>query len=310
MGAIRLDGTTIDGDLLPDATLSDAHRVDVTLTSGTSTSASLTEVSDADWQNVFGPRTPRIDGITESGGRLTLALSTNGEAAADVRWRIYRDGVAIADDLPGATTSYTDPSFDASSPRTPCYTAELTFASSGNCSQHAPPACWWGPGAARVTTIGAASMTNVGGSLSGSHGRDHYEPWGEPGHSLTVPSFTPTQTGPHLLQVTFGNGAGSINTGITCGIKRVVVEDAATGAVIAEGPVIMPHLGTWSRWEDSSFVRAELEAGRAYRVVIRGDDEMVNMSSFAHFEHYMGGLGGRDGAFNRVNIAELKILAR
>jgi len=37
---------------------------------------------------------------------------------------------------------------------------------------------------------------------------------------------------------------------------------------------------------------------------------MVNMSAFAHFEHYTGGLGGRDGAFSRVNIADLKILAR
>jgi hypothetical protein len=72
---------------------------------------------------------------------------------------------------------------------------------------------------------------------------------------------------------------------------------------------MMPHLGDWSRWADSSFVRAELTAGTEYRVVIRGDDEVVNMSAFAHFERYTGGLGGRSGAFNRVNVAELKILA-
>jgi len=124
-----------------------------------------------------------------------------------------------------------------------------------------------------------------------------------------VSGFSPTQSGAHLLQVTFGNGAGAISTGITCGVKRVVVEDEGTGAVVAEGPVVMPHLGAWSRWEDSSFVRADLDASRSYRIVIRSDDEMVNMSSFAHFEQYTGGLGGTGGAFNRVNIAELKILA-
>jgi hypothetical protein len=125
---------------------------------------------------------------------------------------------------------------------------------------------------------------------------------------LTVSSFTPIRSGPHLLQVTFGNGAGPISTGITCGVKRIVVEDIASGAIVADGPIVMPHLGSWSRWEDSSFVRATLEAGRNYRIVIRGDDEMINMSFFAHFERYTGGTGG-SGSFDRVNIADLKIFA-
>ena len=41
-----------------------------------------------------------------------------------------------------------------------------------------------------------------------------------------------------------------------------------------------------------------------------GDDGAVNMSSFAHFQRYTGGLGGGAGVFNRVNIAEVKVLAR
>jgi hypothetical protein len=307
---LRLNGAPVEGFLLSEADLEERNRVDLILAPGSGPATTLTEVSDDDWQNVFGPRTPRIEGIDESGGALTLSLSPNGEAAADVTWRIYRDGAVVADALPGSTTSWTDPSFDASSARTPCYAAELTFVSSGNHSQHSPPVCWWGPGNARIATIDASAMTNVGGVASTSHGRFHYEAWGDPGHSLTATGFSPTQSGPHLLQVTFGNGAGAINTGITCGLKRVVVEDEATGAVVAEGPLVMPHLGTWSRWEDSSFLRAELDASRTYRIVVRGDDEMVNMSSFAHFAQYTGGAGGTDGAFNRVNIAELKILAR
>ena len=92
-------------------------------------------------------------------------------------------------------------------------------------------------------------------------------------------------------------------------MKRIVVEDEATGEVVAEGMVMMPHLADWSRWSNSSFVEADLDAARTYRIVIRGDDDMVNMSSFAHFESYTGGLGGRSGTFNRANVAELKILA-
>lgn len=308
VASMQLNGLAMAGDLLTDAMLEAQNRVDVVLAAGLPRAAALTEVSPSDWRDVFGPRTPRVTSITEVAGRLELALDRSGEAAGDVTWTIYRDGLAVAEDLPGDTATWTDSAIDPGGPRSPCYTAELRFAS-GNASQHAPPTCWWGRGNAHITTILASDMSNVGGSPSTDHGRFHYEPWGDAGHSLTVSAFTPAQSGLHLLQVTFGNGAGSINTGITCGIKRVVVEDTATSEVVAEGALIMPHLATWSRWEDSSFVRAELTAGRTYRVVIRGDDEMINMSSFAHFEPYTGGLGGRSGEHNRVNIADLKIFA-
>ncbi len=301
-----LNGTATSGERV-DGLRDGANRLDVTLRAGSASAGTLTEVSDADWRDVFGPRTPRITSITSSGGRLHLALSTS--EASDVTWTIYRDGAVVADGLAGSTSSWTDPSHDPSSPRTPCYTAETTFTGSGNHSQHAPPTCWWGDGTARVSSIGAAAMTNVGGIGSNNHGRFHYEPWGDPGDSLTVPSFTPTQSGTHLLQVTYGNGAGGLTTGITCGVKRVTVEEAASGTVVARGILVMPHLGEWSRWSESSFVRAELSAGVAYRIVIDGDDTAVNMSTFSHFEAYTGGLGGRSGVFNRVNIAELKILA-
>jgi len=305
--SVALNGTPLDGDLLPEAMLLDDNRVDVTL-GAASGGGALTEVDDADWQNVFGPRTPRITGASEAGGRVVLALDPNGEDTADVTWSIYRDGERIASDLPGTTTSFTDPSHDASSARSPCYTAELSFTSSGNHSQHAPPYCWWGAGAARIQTVGAASMSNVGGTGVTNHGRFHYEGWGAIGHTLTA-SFTATQSGTHLVQATFGNGAGSVTTGITCGHKRVTVyddEDTEVGG----GYLVMPHLGEWSRWADSSFVPVELEAGRTYRVVLSGDGTSVNMSAFSHFGAYTGGLGGSGGAYYDVNVAELKLLAR
>jgi hypothetical protein len=125
-----------------------------------------------------------------------------------------------------------------------------------------------------------------------------------------VPAVTPTRTGPHLVQVVYGNGAGPINTGITCAVKRVTVEDTGTGQVVASGVILMPHLGRWDTWGNSTFVRADLTAGRTYRVVLSDDAGTVNMSAFAHFARYTGGTGGAGGEFARVNIAELKLLAR
>ncbi len=304
--AILVGDTQVRGDLLEG--LEDGSCVTVRLVAGRGDAGTLTEVSDTDYRDVFGPRTPQITSIDGNAGQVSLQLSTS--EAADVTWRIYRDGEVVADDLVGSTSSWTDPDFDADSAQTPCYVAELTFTGSGNHSQHSPPQCWWGEGSSRISVIGASTLENEGGTGSNNHGRFHYEGWGDAGHTLTVPSYTPTQSGPHLLQVGYGNGAGSINSGITCAVKRVVVEEVSSGDVVASEPIMMPHLGDWSVWALSSFAPANLTAGVEYRVVISGDEQTVNMSAFSHFEAYTGGLGGDEGEFNRVNISDVRVLAR
>ena len=304
----QLNGVDVVGDTIDAAALTETNRIDVVLGTAAGVQRTVTLVDDADYQRVFGPRTPSIEGVDVVGNRVQLRLSRNGENAGDVSFRVYRDGVVVADALPGSTTTFTDPTHDASSARTPCYVLESTFSRTATHSQHSSAQCFWGPGFQRITTVSAAAMSHVGGSLSNDHGFAHYEPWGDDGDRLDV-EVVATQSGPHLLQLTFGNGAGSIDSGITCGVKRIVVSDVDGGVVVGDGIVVMPHLGTWQRWEDSSFVRADLVANHRYRVVVVGDDDTVNMSSFQHFAAYTGSQVGTD-AFNRVNIAELKLLAR
>lgn len=305
-----LNGEHLDSDLLPEDRLEEQNRVDVVL-GALGTAATLTARSDTDWRDVFGPKTPRITSVAASGGRIALALSTGGEAAGDVTFAVYRDGVRVAEGVAGATTSWSNPSSNPAAAASPCYAVETCFTSSGNCSQVSPPACFWGPGASAIQTIAASALANVGGSYSTSHGLGHYEPWGDAGHTLTATGITPARSGEHLFQVTYGNGAGPIDTGITCAVKKLVVEDEASGAIVGEGYLVMPHLGTWDRWTGSSFVSADLVTGHTYRVRIISDDPRANnMSARAHFARYTGGEGGTTGPFDRVNIAELKILAR
>ena len=159
-----------------------------------------------------------------------------------------------------------------------------------------------------MTTFDASTFAATGGSAVTAHGRFHYEAWGDPGDRLEVSGFTAPSSGEYLVQALYGNGAGAVDTGITAAVKRVLVEDVATGAIVGDGVLVMPHLGTWVRWEDSSLVRVTLEAGHAYRFIVRDDDDTVNMSVFQHFADYTAGTGGRDGAFARVNIAELRVL--
>jgi len=311
--SISLNGTSISGDVLPATSLASKNTVVVQLGPGVKPNATLKEVNGAQWQNVFGPRTPKITAIvaTAQGVRLSIALEDPGEAA-DSSLRIYRDGVVVADGLSGSTASWEDTSVSPSGSSSPCYVVEATFKTSGTHSQHSSPNCWWGTGPGRVIEISAAEFVSVGGNYVNNHGRYHYEGWGDAGHKITVEEFVPSTSGQHLVQLAYGNGAGPINTGITCAVKRVVVEEKDTGVAVGSGIVMMPHMGLdrWELWSLSSFVRVNLVAGKSYRLVVDGGGRAMNMSSFKHFEAYTGGIGGKSGVFNRVNISHVKILAK
>jgi hypothetical protein len=310
VGEIQLNGEVIGEGFISPAELDERNLLRVRLEDEPEAASSITLVDDtSSYRSLFGPLSPTISGVGLSGGHLRVSFTGGGEPASEISFSIYRDGERVASELTGSTTEWVDSETTASS-ESHCYALEATFVESGNASQHSPPWCYWGPGSERVTTFQVSELVAVGGTYIFNHGRNHYENWGDEGHSLTLNGFTPDFTGEHLIQVTFGNGAGAINTGITCAVKRIQIEEESTGTVVGAGVLFMPHLGSWDRWEDSSFVTADLRSDRSYRIVIFSDERAMNMSSLAHFEQYTGGLGGSGGVFNRVNIAELKVLSR
>ena len=306
--AVKLNGSDVGTGFVAASMLGDDNLFEVDLGPGGGDAGKLTLLDDAAvaaYRNVFGPRTPSVDGLEVVGDRVTLDVSI-AESPDDVTFRVYRDGVAIADELPGTTSSFTDPGSAAHATRTYCYTVEARFKSSGNASQRAKPACWWGQGFSAIQTRDANQFATEGGTLVQNHGRWHFEGWGDADHTLTVANLVASRTGKHYVQVLAGNGAGGVDTGITCAVKLVEIRDGAK--VVGSGQLAMPHLGTWDDWRDSSLVPVDLVAGKSYAVVIREDDASGNMSDLDHFALY-GGAGGKGGRFNRVNIAEVKLLA-
>jgi len=241
----------------------------------------------ADWTDLFGARTPEV---SLSGDADTVTLTFSGEA--DATFEVYKDGVLVD---ASATSPWTD-----STAMTACYTvvAHLTWASQPSAAQ-----CWWGDGWSRIQSVPASDFTAVGGSWSTDHGRGHYGNWGAPGDSLSM-RVTPDHTGEHLIQLSYGNGSGGVDTGVTAAVKWVEVRDGA-GTIVGEGGVVMPHRADWSNWGDSSFLPVELSAGTTYTVEIR---DGWNMSHLAHYESYVGGRGGGPDPSNDVNISELKLL--
>jgi hypothetical protein len=304
--SVKLNGLPVGEGFVPEGQFAGRNLFEVELgDAGPETGALRLIDKTSDYKNIFAPKVPGAIAVTLEGGKLRVTLDRNGESPADVTFSVYRDGQRVADGLAGSTTSYLDA---GSTPGTKshCYTVETVYAS-GNVSHRANPQCYWGPGYERVISRPASSFSAQGGSLTTDYGRTFYASWGDTGHTLTAPSFTAPATGEYLLQATYGNGAGPVNTGITCAVKLLRIEDTQGGAVVAKGYLVMPHRGSWSTWGDSTFVRANLVAGKTYRMVLTDDEFGVNMSSFLHFSSY-GGMGGAGGVFDRVNVAELKAL--
>lgn len=308
VGSVLLDGVEVGDAWLTRDQLEAESLLVVTLVDTPEASDAVSLVSDTgNYRHLFSPLAPQVTGVDEVGGQLRVSFQGGGEPASEVTFDVYRDGVRVAAGLPGGSTSWVDPQATASSP-SHCYTVAARFVLSGNNGQHAKPHCWWGTGFDRIQSFSAEVFEAQGGNLVTNYGRQHYESWGEPGHTITVSNVLPAFTGAHYIQAVYGNGAGAISTGITCAVKGVMVRAEDTLELVGEGRLVMPHLGAWDRWADSTFVRVELEAGRSYSITLFHDETTINMSDFAHNALY-GGSGGVGGAYHYVNIAELKLLS-
>lgn len=301
---VALDGDEVADGLVPTARVANGSRIDITLVDPelTSDATLRVEVDNGDFRRFWPPPSPPAPGLRREGDGLVVSWTSNPEA--DVHWDLWRDGVRIADHLP--TPVWTDGGADPDG-RSACYTVTAVYTSSGLASQPSPPSCWWGAGSERVLEVDAWGLRQARGDgvWSEQHGRAHYMDWGDPDDALELAAIRPRWTGLHRVQLVYGNGAGPINTGITCAVKRVRIYDAA-GALVHEGTIAMPHLADWARWEESTTTDVELQADQTYSILIEDD---WNMSYFAHFTPYTGGLGGGAGSFNRVNIHALRLLA-
>lgn len=309
VGDIRLNGLAISAAFIDPSVLLSENLLEVDLVDVPEAADSIALVTDTSSEQVlFGPSTPRITSLSDNGGYLEIVIDPNGEPVGEIAFNIYRDGLQVASALPGSTTTWVDSGAPPSGPSY-CYTVESYFTTSGNHSQHARPVCWFGSFFGRIQSYDATSFVAVGGTLVNQYSRFYYQNWGEPGHTLTLHGVTAAFTGEHLLQVTYGNGAGTVSTGITCAVKRFEVVDELSSAVVGSGLLVMPHLGSWDRWSNSNLVPVNLESGRSYRITIFHDASCFTMSDLEYNE-IAAGTGGSSGEFHNVNIADLKLISK
>jgi hypothetical protein len=292
---ISLNGKAIEKDFVMAVNLTKENRWEIRLSaSGNKPSGKIHLIDQQSQRNIFGPKQPQWKGdITVDSGKLKLNYQTDER---DVRFNIYRNGILYAEGI--TNTQWIDPNSADFYDKTYFYMVQTVYSDSGNGS-HLTPVNFYCP---KETTIKipAASMKNTGGNLVDNH---HFENWGKPDHQLKIDSLKVKKTGRYMVSVQYSNGAGPINTGVTCAVKRIEITDS-TGKSVAAAYLIMPHTADWKRFLDSSSLQADLKSGTNYTIKIFEDPYARNMSYFDHYEPYRGMGNGMTPA-NYVNIASL-----
>ena len=303
---VLLNGRSVGLDFVPPSTLAADNQWEVYLAApaaGAATPAPLRLVDVKDERAIYGPAQPEWNEdagapITVDHGRLTLHFKHS--EAASVRFNIYRDGQLCAPGWSG--TTWTDPDSGDYREHLRYYAIEAVYPG-GNVSFLTPSRFYVGE--RPLLTIPARAFAHSGGQLVGGH---HFEDWGRAGDTLQLQGFKVEQGGRYTLRAEFSNGAGEINTGITCGVKKLEILRTDNGQVVASGHLVMPQSGNWERWDLSSPVSATLSAGVAYTLRISEDDVSRNMSYLENNSRYTAWQGGGPESYNFVRIAAIHLL--
>ena len=303
---IELNGKSVNGDFVASAALLDSNQWDIYLAAPIQpenpTPLHLVDVTNE--RALFGPMQPTWEesqsgGITVEHGKLVLHYQHSD--IANLAFNIYRDGELIAKAIRG--TNWVDAASGDYQEHVHAYVVEAVDLVSGNASHLTPPRCHVSDH--QQLLIPARDMQNQGGNLVANH---HYENWGQPSHMLVTRNFKVQRSGRYSIRAEFSNGAGAVNTGITCGVKKLELRRAGTDEVIAAGYLIMPQSGDWQRWDFSSPVAAALNAGENYVIRISEDGASRNMSYLKNNERYTAWAGGGVSGFNFVNIASVQLV--
>jgi hypothetical protein len=301
---IELNGKSIGKEFIASTALQQHNQWDVYVESPEQDGGELNVITDvANKRTVFGPLQPQWKDAGQGGISVEnglLALHFQHADPAGVSFNIYRDGRLCASGL--RQTNWVDRGSSDYATTIHFYAIEAEDLISGNVS-HLSHTRFYATTNNQWTTP-ARDMENRGGTLAGNR---FFMSWGKPEDELTVKHFTAHQTGRHIVRAEFSNGAGAVNTGITCGLKRLEIRDSDSGKIVASGYLVMPQSGDWQRFDLSSSVPANLKAGKTYSLRIFEDEYVRNMSYLARNERYTAWQGGGDAAYNFVNIASIRV---
>ncbi|WP_158881987.1 Six-hairpin glycosidase-like protein [Rhodanobacter sp. L36] len=150
-----------------------------------------------------------------------------------------------------------------------------------------------------------AGLTCVSATRADPHGLESlHSPETCVGDTATVGgdwprAWTAPTTGSYRVSFDYANDHGPITTGVTAGVKMLVVQCA--GSDDQRLPIVLPHSVGMQRSTWATF-NAKANAACHFNV-----EDGFNMSYLAHFAHFTGGAGGSDGPLNKADVHDMLI---
>lgn len=253
------------------------------------------QLSGKERQYFYAPRTPVLSPVGLSDNWPLLSFHSPDHES--ITYHIYKNGVFLAKT---GETYYLDRGHPLD--KTACYSITAVYGT-GNESFSSEPLCYWPISSIQHYPVNGHHMRSLGGAQVASvNGRVFLHEWGQANQKLQLEKVTPAKSGVFAIQAEYANDDRN-NTGITCGVKKVSVIDEKTGEVIKSSIVTLPH-AEGGAWADSIFVPVALKQNTTYTILV---EDFFNMSYLNHFKTYKY-RGGKNGMYNMINFAEIKVL--
>jgi hypothetical protein len=288
--AVTLNGKPVAGGVIPWDTLDEDNLIEVTLGALQAGRQAIRTVAGdpaALSGPLFAPREATISHAVAAVTGIDVGIA-DVQQAGPVVYRLYRNGVLVADQLKQPAWRDLSPLAQAN-----CYAVEVVDAVSGNVSHHSGAVC--AEAGIKIDVADARIRSSV--ARSG----DRIANWGAPQDRFSVDQVQ-LGAGRFSFQVRYTNHGHAINTGISNGVKVLSVLDAG-GHTVARRVIQMPHLPPDSKPMYSTPADILLKAG-TYSVRL---DDFYNMSYLEANAVYANG-GGKGGALNKVDLFGLRVL--
>ncbi len=284
--------------------LADSNRIQIVLGKLVAGQQDIRRVNANPYEEasaVFGPHEPTIDRLARAASdEVTLQIGANGNAA-NVRYRVYRDGKLVADKLPAGAW------VDRKAGATSCYAVEALYTDRGNVSHHSQPRCV--DAGIEIPVTDARVNSNLKATAPDMRfTQAHLKDWGKPDDRFAVDSIRIERAGDYRIQVRYHNGANQVNLGISGGVKWLALKDGS-GKVVAQGVIQLPHAPLLQKDTPSVYstpLAARIEAGNeagSYRLEMTDFYNMSYLDSNRSFT----GAGGAEPS-NRFDIYGVRLL--
>ncbi|MFY8273263.1 esterase [Pseudoalteromonas sp. SSDWG2] len=291
---IKLNGETLTGNTLDYAQLSANSRIELVMGKliGAHTDITVIDAKPSGYnEHVFAPAEPRITVKMRDGKAVIDILDEDNKG--EVTYQVYRNGVKVADDV--AAGQWQD-SQDIG--RQACYSASAKFKASANMSHNSQVVC----AIDGITVDVDASNVDTNGAVQSDEHGSFLANWGGKADTFAVNSLAIQDAGEYAIQLEYKNWQHEINTGITAGVKWLVVANS-DGDIVHQGAVQLPHTNKDLGTAYSTPIKVKLAAGE-YQMSLY---DYYNMSYLDNNKTYASA-GGTSGALNQFDLYSVRVM--